>query len=425
MVDINGLTIRHYGVDLNWEKLKHINVLLKPQEQCNMNCTYCFDQKTWELFKKKPFMSLETFERQIKFLSEGQDFVDITFHGGEPLLVGKKWFREQFKIMEKYPNVKQSSVQTNLVLLDEEWIDLFNKQQIKISTSFDGLTNGMTRGYTDTILNNMKLYYEKTHCEKCKNREREIIQFIMIVNEYNYDKLIDNYYYFKSIPFIYNVQFNLMFESEKTQGLTYEMQVEYLKQHRELFKIILDDEDGTPDIRNFYEFVNFLLNDSGYLCNYSGNCQMRWIGIYPDGTVTNCDRYPNNDQKYIYGTIFDYDNIMDMMRNSEGFKRVMLGQIERKRYCLFEKKCKVYRFCKGGCNSRSVFSGDITKPQNDVECYIFHGEINNIIEVLNETNIMDIKNKKLQRILLRNGFRNKKIIIDSFKELIKKYKKEW
>lgn len=398
-------------------KLQDLKVLLQPQEQCNMNCSYCFDKDMQLYFtekNKKPLMDIETFERQIEFLVNSQEHVSLTFHGGEPLLMGIEWFEKQFKIIEKHKDVIEDiSIQTNLTLLTDEFIELFDKYNVHISTSFDGLTNEQTRSHTVEIIKNIKKLYQYYNGKKN-------IPILLIVNETNYDKLVDNYYYFKYVlPEVSDIGYNNVFISGRSNFLDYKKQSIYLKEYEKLFRIILDDEEQKPTIRNFYEFPIFLMGNEGYLCSFKGDCSVTFLGIFPDGSLTICDRFPVNDEEYIYGSIFEYNSFIEVMIKSENYKKVLLGQIERRRYCRDVKKCKIYQFCHGGCLSNGIFQGDITKPQSDVECYIRHGEVNTIIKVLNEIDIQNIKNKVLQKKFLKAGLRNKKVIIEQFRELIK------
>lgn len=74
-----------------------LTVILKMAERCNLNCSYCyfFNGKDFS-YKDRPAYITETnIDQLIKFLSKGADDLSINkivfgFHGGEPLLFGKK-----------------------------------------------------------------------------------------------------------------------------------------------------------------------------------------------------------------------------------------------------------------------------------------------------------------------------------------------
>jgi uncharacterized protein len=123
-------------------------VSFKMSEVCNLDCPYCyFFFNGDESHKNNPAsMSVATAERAGQFLAEGAreleiPTVSIALHGGEPLMVGKKRFREiaETLIRTVTPCASlQMGVQTNGVLLDEEWIKLFSELNISVGISIDG-----------------------------------------------------------------------------------------------------------------------------------------------------------------------------------------------------------------------------------------------------------------------------------------------
>jgi uncharacterized protein len=129
--------------------MKTFNLVLKLTERCNLNCSYCYyfngiDQS----FKEKPpTLKKDILEQIIVFLKKGiADFkikkLGITFHGGEPLLIPKKIFK---LICDRFyeslvPELLEFdlSIQTNGVLIDKEWIEIFEAYKIKVGISLDG-----------------------------------------------------------------------------------------------------------------------------------------------------------------------------------------------------------------------------------------------------------------------------------------------
>ena len=81
----------------------------------------------------------------------GRKSFSICFHGGEPLLVGVKYFAEVMNILTNgLKNLDIAySVQTNATLINDAWIDLLETHQISVSASLDGPShiNGKNRIY--------------------------------------------------------------------------------------------------------------------------------------------------------------------------------------------------------------------------------------------------------------------------------------
>lgn len=128
--------------------LTHLEVILKTASRCNINCLYCYyfygADKSWE--KKPKRISQTLVDDSILFLKNaikttGIEHIQIDFHGGEPLLQGKSQFALTCEklINELNPLCNLNLVlQTNAILIDEEWIDLFEKYHVSPSVSLDG-----------------------------------------------------------------------------------------------------------------------------------------------------------------------------------------------------------------------------------------------------------------------------------------------
>lgn len=122
-------------------------IVLKIAERCNLNCTYCYvfnrGDDSWKL--RPPIISEAVVEAVGSRIAEQcakyslPSFV-IEFHGGEPLLVGKKRMQRLVGILRAAcPSVELRLIlQTNGVLLDEEWLELFERDNIGFGISLDG-----------------------------------------------------------------------------------------------------------------------------------------------------------------------------------------------------------------------------------------------------------------------------------------------
>lgn len=118
------------------------NKVLKTVERCNINCTYCyfFNDLDKSYLKHPKYISFETLLQISEFLMRGvQDLnienVVIIFHGGEPLMQKKTQFDTMCKLFnDTLGNITRlsMSIQTNALLVDEDWIALFEKYDINI-----------------------------------------------------------------------------------------------------------------------------------------------------------------------------------------------------------------------------------------------------------------------------------------------------
>lgn len=111
--------------------------LLLPSLGCQSACVYCFGPR------RGPIMSPATLHDTLAFMEHiadetGAAHVDVTFHGGEPLLAGHDLIRRSIEGMESWGKPLKLGVQSNLWLLDDAFCDLFRRHSVEIGTSLDG-----------------------------------------------------------------------------------------------------------------------------------------------------------------------------------------------------------------------------------------------------------------------------------------------
>ena len=121
------------------------HVLAKPIGPiCNLDCKYCFYLEKETLYPQtsKWAMRDEVLESYIRQYIEAHDSPVIRFawQGGEPTLLGVEFFRRVAALEAKYANGKQieNALQTNGVLLNDEWAEFLKEHRFLIGVSIDG-----------------------------------------------------------------------------------------------------------------------------------------------------------------------------------------------------------------------------------------------------------------------------------------------
>ncbi|MEZ6048004.1 MAG: anaerobic sulfatase maturase [Planctomycetaceae bacterium] len=125
-----------------------LHVMVKPIGPiCNLDCEYCYYLKKEELYPSGEHwrMSLELLESFISqyFASQPDGIPEVTFawQGGEPTLLGLSFFEEVVRLQKKHAPTGMrftNTLQTNGVLLNEDWCCFFKKEQFLIGISMDG-----------------------------------------------------------------------------------------------------------------------------------------------------------------------------------------------------------------------------------------------------------------------------------------------
>ncbi|MFF2950865.1 cyclophane-forming radical SAM peptide maturase AmcB [Kitasatospora sp. NPDC057965] len=116
-------------------------VVAQPDGFCNLKCTYCYlpdrDRRT-------P-MPIEVAHAVARSVAEFADTtsatpVEIVWHAGEPLAIGRRRFAELLAPFEplRQAGLVEHSVQTNAVLITPAWCDFLTDYGFRVGVSIDG-----------------------------------------------------------------------------------------------------------------------------------------------------------------------------------------------------------------------------------------------------------------------------------------------
>ncbi len=121
-------------------------IFVKPASAlCNLDCRYCYYLHKESLYPEPgPFhMTVDLLEeyivQQIEMAPE--PIINFFWHGGEPTLLGVDYFRKVVELQRKHkPRGRRinNGIQTNGVLIDEEWCRFFAAEGFAVGLSLDG-----------------------------------------------------------------------------------------------------------------------------------------------------------------------------------------------------------------------------------------------------------------------------------------------
>jgi uncharacterized protein len=122
------------------------SLLIKPASAvCNLDCSYCFYlDRDADPYKELPArkMSDEVLERLVDtYLFYSYPNSTFAFQGGEPTLAGLPFFTRLVELQKQYGRDGQNvsnALQTNGVLIDKDWCQLFHQYNWLIGLSLDG-----------------------------------------------------------------------------------------------------------------------------------------------------------------------------------------------------------------------------------------------------------------------------------------------
>ncbi|AXT62760.1 radical SAM protein [Aquimarina sp. AD10] len=167
---------------------KVTSFVLKIASRCNLNCSYCYMYNMGDqtYLKQPKFMALETvqnFADRLKSYCENADikYVQIVFHGGEPLLLKPDYFEKCVTIFKNTAPALEFvfTVQTNGVTLDQDWYSIFKKNNISVGISIDG-----PKKYHDEyrVFHNGKGSYNKVAKAVQLGKNNNLAGLLLVVN---------------------------------------------------------------------------------------------------------------------------------------------------------------------------------------------------------------------------------------------------
>ncbi|MHC4328868.1 MAG: radical SAM protein [Planctomycetota bacterium] len=124
--------------------MQPFTLLIKPSgSDCNIDCSYCFyKDRPSEFGHGKQRMSDEVLEKLVcDYMRLGFAVSGFAWQGGEPTLMGVDFFRRAVELQTEYGSPGQqvsNTLQTNGVLLDDNWCRFFCDNKFLLGISIDG-----------------------------------------------------------------------------------------------------------------------------------------------------------------------------------------------------------------------------------------------------------------------------------------------
>ena len=114
--------------------------IIQSTNLCNLNCKYCYLPGR----KDPSLMGDQTLEQTIKLIFNSSLLVGnpvLCWHAGEPLTAKISFYKKALQYIQKHNknNIKYTNnIQTNGVLIDDEWCEFFKAHNFSIGLSVDG-----------------------------------------------------------------------------------------------------------------------------------------------------------------------------------------------------------------------------------------------------------------------------------------------
>jgi len=325
--------------------------MLKPRGPiCNLECSYCFYLHKDALYPDATFyMSDELLEAFTRQYIEAQNVPEITFawQGGEPTLMGLDFYRRAVDYQRKYRQPGQkinNSLQTNAVLLNDEWCQFFKQNNFLLGVSLDGPRELHDAYRVDK--GGQPTFDRVMHGIRLLQKYRIEFNILACVNDRTVKYPLDVYHFLRDEAAATFIQFIPIVEKStnpahpvsvrSTTGLAYGH-----------FLITIFDEWVQRDVgKEFVQIFDVALAAwAGLrpgLCVHEATCG-RALAMEHNGDLYSCDHFV--DSKYFLGNMIDHSLVelinLPQQRQFGRDKKAALPRLCR--------KCRVRFACNGGC----------------------------------------------------------------------------
>ena len=335
-------------------------VILKVTRGCNLACKYCYVLNKPEYNNEE--MSDEVFDFAIRrwFGETHHTKVDLVFHGGEPLRIGKEKFSrfctKASQYAYEYDKELTLGIQTNATLIDEEWAAIFHYHNISVGISWDGINPDVDyRNNThELVLSKLKLLKEYGIQAGAlmvlqKGNRFHLAESFNALQNIGVDSIKVN----RGVDIMNKSSTDSEFEMNSKELIqSFDDTVNYMIMHPDFYE---------SSVAETIQKWTALKNPNGDIGikrpgNEDAHCYTRYCGgmknlmeFEPDGTYQFCGRQSIRNVGLV-GTIFDRDFLeLDLIRKQWKYNEPKLASINAYR-C---NECYAQSICDGGCISYS------------------------------------------------------------------------
>ncbi len=344
---------------------------------CNLECHYCYYLKKHDLYPDAVSFRmtddvLEYYIRQ-HIMACPSDTVTFSWHGGEPTVLGLDYFRKVVALQRQHRPFGRrifNGIQTNGVLLDEEWCRFLAAEGFGVGLSLDGPAElhdcyRVTRGQEPTHKQTMRGY-------ELLRRYKIPCDILCVVHDQNVRRPLQVYRFFREIGGKYLGFLPVvepMPEAEGGVSLHSVPAEAYGTFLTTIFDEWLRRDAGRIAVQIFEEASRPVRGLEHSLCIFRETCGDIPV-IEHNGDFYSCDHFV--DPEHRLGNIRETP-LVELLDSPE---QTAFGQAKRDalpRYC---RACDVRDMCNGGCPKDRFLRTPDGEPGLNYLCAGFKGFFN-------------------------------------------------
>jgi uncharacterized protein len=330
---------------------RDFQIFVKPAGAfCNLDCRYCYYHDKSDLYSGTiPFRMqeslLESYIIQHIEAAPGPE-VCFSWHGGEPTTLGVDFFRKAVELQRKHRPAGwrvRNGIQTNGVLLDEEWCRFLAAEEFGVGLSLDGPAElhdpyRVTRGGQPTHRLAMRGY-------DLLRKHKVYTDILCVVHTLNVRYPLSVYRFFREIGCQY-VGFLPVVERALETAEAVSTHTPSAEDYGAFLCKVFDEwigrDVGRITVQSFEEAARPALGLEHSLCVFRETCGEIPV-IEHNGDFFPCDHYVDHEHRL--------GNIRETPLGEllESRAQRSFGEAKRDalpRYC---RECEVLAMCHGGC----------------------------------------------------------------------------
>jgi uncharacterized protein len=168
--------------------MQPFTLLIKPSgSDCNLDCKYCFyKDRAPEVGRGRQRMSDDVLEKLVRdYMQLRFPVAGFSWQGGEPMLMGLDFYKKAVELQKKYGSPGQqvsNSLQTNAILLNDDWCRFLHEHKFLVGISIDGPKE--LHDYYRKDFSDAGTFDKVTRAlEKCKEHKVEFNILVLLNNK--------------------------------------------------------------------------------------------------------------------------------------------------------------------------------------------------------------------------------------------------
>lgn len=356
------------------DKPTAFHVMAKPTgATCNLHCDYCFFLKKDKLYPGSRFrMTDDMMESYIRQTIDAHQVPQVTvaWQGGEPTLMGLDFFRRSIETEKRFlkPRMQiENTLQTNGVLLDDDWCRFLHDNNFLVGLSLDG-----PRELHDTYRKDKagKSVFDKVVKAVRLMQDHEVeFNILCTVNAANSLHPLEVYRFFRDELDAHYIQFIPIVERDNDTGYQEGANVTTRSVNAEQygrFLIEIFDEWVHKDVGStFVQFFDGVL--ASWVRGYSTLCVLRptcgeGVALEHNGDLYSCDHFVEPD--FYLGNI-THIPLTELVWSA---KQTEFGRAKASSLPGHCKECRYLFTCYGECPKNRVLETPEGEPGLNYLC---------------------------------------------------------